>query len=231
MQKTCNIRKKGFTLIELLVVISIISLLLSILIPALKGAKKQARSIICRSNMRQIGLAGILYAEANETYIPRGGAFGTWFKCFLPYLGGEETTTDYRDVNIYRCPSFPDKKQTVCYVVSSWTFNDRTDMVGQEVTQPTKLKTFRRPKDTAYLADNEDGPWRPIITNENDTGIMRLDVWNPGHLPDSPAEDMTFGRRIAKERHKKGSNYLFLDWHVEYIETKDMSVKYWKDKK
>jgi len=221
---------KAFTLIELLVVIAIIALLLSILMPALKEVKKQAQAVICRSNIRQIGLAAYLYTEAYDTYIPRGGQAGTWFKCFLPYLDQKRTETDYRNVKIYRCPSFPDKAQTVCYVVSSWTFDDKADMVGHEITEPTKLRTFLRPMYTVYLTDNEEGHWRPIIKDHTDPGIARLDVWNPGHLPDSTSEDITYGRRVAKERHKRGSNYLFLDWHVEYIPTEDMSIEFWRDK-
>ncbi len=221
---------KAFTLIELLVVIAIIALLLSILLPALKEVKKQAQTVVCKSNIRQIGLATYFYAEANDTYIPRGGQFGTWFTCFLPYLDQKQSKTDYRDVKIYRCPSFPDKAQTVCYVVNSWTFNDAADPTGHEVTEPTKLRTFSRPETTVYLADNEEGSWRPVIKKQSDPGIMRLDVWNPRHLPGSTDEEMTYGRRVASKRHKKGSNYLFLDWHVEYIPTEDMSVKYWRDK-
>ena len=223
-------RRMAFTLIELLVVIAIIAMLLAILLPALGKAKRQARTIVCRSNVVQIGRAAILYAEANNTFIPRGGAAGTWFKCFLPYVGQEGNQGDYRNVKIYNCPSFPDKKQTVCFVVSSWTFNDRNDPTGHEVTQPTKLEEFRHPMSTVYLADNEDGPWRPIIEQEGDPDILRLDVWNPGHLPQSISTDITSGRRVARERHREGANYLFLDWHAEYIATEDMTIRYWRDK-
>ena len=220
----------GFTLIELLVVISVIALLISVLLPALRKAKDQARMIVCRSNLQQIGLAAYLYAEDNENYIPRGGAGGTWFKCFLPYLGQESNDGDYRNVKIYRCPNFPDKQRTVCFVVSSWTFDSRTDMTGHEVTQPTKLDTFKSRVRTAYMADNEEGPWRPIIKEEGDPDILRLDVWNPGHLPGSTSEDIGRGRRVARDRHRQGANYLFLDWHAEYVATEDMNINYWRDK-
>lgn len=59
-------KKKGFTLIELLVVIAIIAILLGILMPSLKKGKDIAREVICRSNMRQIGLAMSIYASAEE---------------------------------------------------------------------------------------------------------------------------------------------------------------------
>ncbi|MCK5565607.1 MAG: type II secretion system protein [Planctomycetes bacterium] len=59
-------RKKGFTLIELLVVIAIIALLLSILMPALQKVKKQARDVICRSNLHQWGLIWKMYVDDNN---------------------------------------------------------------------------------------------------------------------------------------------------------------------
>ena len=64
-------RKTGFTLIELLVVISIIALLLSILVPALRRAREQAKSVVCLSNLRQQGLTMALYIEDNDGYYSR----------------------------------------------------------------------------------------------------------------------------------------------------------------
>ncbi|MCL4221219.1 MAG: prepilin-type N-terminal cleavage/methylation domain-containing protein [Phycisphaerales bacterium] len=58
---------RAFTLIELLVVIAIIALLISILLPALRGARETAQSVMCSHHMKQITLAGILYAQDNQS--------------------------------------------------------------------------------------------------------------------------------------------------------------------
>jgi prepilin-type N-terminal cleavage/methylation domain-containing protein/prepilin-type processing-associated H-X9-DG protein len=60
--------KKAFTLIELLVVIAVIALLLGILMPALSGAKSQAKAAVCQSNLRQLTLANTGYATENDGY-------------------------------------------------------------------------------------------------------------------------------------------------------------------
>lgn len=63
-------RQRAFTLIELLVVISIISLLISILLPALGAARKSAQSVQCQSNMRQIMLVIFTYASDQKDAVP-----------------------------------------------------------------------------------------------------------------------------------------------------------------
>ena len=70
----------GFTLIELLVVIAIIALLLAILIPTLNIAREQGKRAVCLSNVKQLTLAWILYADNNDDKIVDGwtGRKDTW---------------------------------------------------------------------------------------------------------------------------------------------------------
>ncbi len=83
-------KRTGFTLIELLVVISIISVLISLLLPALASARRAAQSLACRSNMRQLALGIEMYAGDHERMAP---AASMSFPAPIVWGGGSLGTT------------------------------------------------------------------------------------------------------------------------------------------
>src|SRR4051812_37034123 len=107
---------RGFTLVELLVVIGIIALLISILLPTLAAARRAANGVACLSNVRQLGLAAVMFAADHKQYVPTASddkwakvndpsrakwAYRTepthpdgvvvydWASSLIPYLGGK----------------------------------------------------------------------------------------------------------------------------------------------
>lgn len=99
-------RKSGFTLIELLVVIAIIAILAAILFPVFAQAREKARAISCLSNIKQITLAGMMYAQDYDETLNSpafkspgcgatpsqysnfwwGGGWVTWPELQIPYV-------------------------------------------------------------------------------------------------------------------------------------------------
>ena len=221
----------AFTLIELLVAIAIIAILAAMLLPALGRAKSTGQKTRCTSNLHQMGLAMIMYADDNDGFIPRGND-PIWWQVLTPTLGGH-TRKDYGKVQIYTCPSYPDKRQLVCYVVNAWAFSNPRDNVGYEQTGLTRMNKLQMPSETVYLADNENGSWRPIITALGAMGSVELnDVWSPSHLPYAPgSKTPNSERRVARARHGLGPNLLFYDGHVGWKKAQRLVVDDWREQR
>jgi len=99
-----NARHRGFTLLELLVVVAIIALLAAILFPVFVKVREKARSATCQSNLNQMGLAEMQYAQDNDEYFTGAGIKGpytaydhiTWMEELYPYT---------KDADVFLCPS------------------------------------------------------------------------------------------------------------------------------
>jgi len=153
------IKNKAFTLIELLVVIAIIALLLSILLPALKKAKDQAKAVVCGNHLKQIGIAFNTYAEENDKWIPRSEVntgidwsvpepfTGNWQIAFSPYLAGGQGFTGYWEVGAYNCPSYPRSEQLMDFVINAWDYK-----LGEHHGH-SKLTSIRNISGLVYLSE------------------------------------------------------------------------------
>ena len=104
-------KPQAFTLVEMLIVVAIIALLMGILVPALGKARDTAKSVVCKSNLKQLATAFRTYAEDYRGFAPDEITSMVWNIVLLPYAD---------DVNVFVCPADIDKDDAIGFTSYSW---------------------------------------------------------------------------------------------------------------
>jgi prepilin-type N-terminal cleavage/methylation domain-containing protein len=232
--------KKGFTLIELLVVIAIIALLLAILMPGLSKVKKIAGGLVCRTQMKDMGVMLKLYMHDHDgrmvsnQYSADEGGTGRWTTKLGEYYERNRrdvATHDRYNTDIFFCPL--EWRKNVKTGAGSYGFSPNAGYhykINGNVADTGKRDMTNG--DPWYLLKGrfaKDTKWRnpsslPIFHDTNSdflesapgTGakyparILGEYGWNLGD-PTNP-NSSRFG---PAANHGKGINYLFGDMHVE----------------
>jgi prepilin-type N-terminal cleavage/methylation domain-containing protein/prepilin-type processing-associated H-X9-DG protein len=216
-------KRVGFTLIELLVVIGIIALLLAILLPAVNRA--QANSLKCKAQLRDIGIHLNIYAQQNRGVIyPIGELDSTVTPPVWKTLGIE---TEWANL--------PDKGRSLrwpVYVFTPAVWNPPilrcpNDPEVENIDGPGEMHSYVLNK---HLAVNFEKlvklGTRVPTKSDSDVIIMgEKKTAEPDYYMEARVNqkgESEFDRVVEPYRHgiKLGSNYLYLDWHVDIVAPK-----------
>jgi len=198
-------KQKGFTLIELLVVIAIIAILAAILFPVFAKAREKARQTQCMSNLKQLGLATLQYAEDYDERMPfgtvNGGDSGTslegtstslWFWSIFPYV---------KSYSAYICPDDTMSNVACSYVhnsdaqgaITSWSAPSMTAMMMDGYCGKTSSNTIDRGLNQTFAisiyASRVLQGNQPRHGDRNQIDILFCD----GHVHASPPLHLTIG--------------------------------------
>jgi prepilin-type N-terminal cleavage/methylation domain-containing protein/prepilin-type processing-associated H-X9-DG protein len=200
-------RRRAFTLIELLVVIAIIAILASILFPVFAQAREKARQISCASNIRNLGMAVLMYTQDYDEQLPlaayatAGFDFLLWHHLTDPYVKNKQ---------IWHCPSSQvSKTDQNGAITAHFGYNVRyltsilPDFSNANGHTAVSLAAINLPAETVLLSDaraSMAGSWC------GDDGKFLL--------PPSVADTHCWGR--PNFLHTQGSNVLWVDGHVKW---------------